>query len=180
MNKNIEKEFKILVTKKQFEQLCERYENLYFENQTNVYFDTEDQQIQKLKGAMRIRTKNNQHIFTLKMYDGEDLLEYECEVKENNIDCLQQENIIQLLHSYHIYGNFIETAKLETQRAVVVDEYAELCFDISKYNHTTDYEIEYEFKKEHDGFTRFNAILAPLGITYEKNCISKIQRALSK
>ena len=40
MNKHVEKEYKMLVNKEQFDKLCSLYENLNFITQTNTYYDT--------------------------------------------------------------------------------------------------------------------------------------------
>ena len=74
---------------------------------------------------------------------------------------------------------FFKIAELHTQRAVYESEFAELCFDISTYHGKTDYEIEYEYKKEHDGLSIFQDIMKQINVVYEKNCISKIQRAIN-
>lgn len=180
MNKNIEKEFKILVSKEKFNMLCKMYEPLTFIKQVNQYYDTPDNLIRKKNGAMRIRSKNNKNIFTLKLFQDNKLLEFECEVKENSINALNHPEIIALLNTYQINGPFIETASLTTYRAMVIDDDAELCFDENFYNGNTDYEIEYEFKRDHDGFSKFNQILQKVGLSYETNCPSKIGRALNK
>ena len=57
---------------------------------------------------------------------------------------------------------------------------AELCFDYNEYGDNSDYEIEYEYKTEHDGKNKFNEILLEIGLHYEKNCSSKIARALAE
>lgn len=67
MNKHVEKEYKMLVSKEQFDKLCGLYENLNFITQTNTYYDTVNGDIQKKKGAMRIRERNGRFLFTLKM-----------------------------------------------------------------------------------------------------------------
>lgn len=180
MNKNIEKEFKILLSKDKFDLLCEMYKPLTFTKQINQYYDTENNLIRSKHGAMRIRTKDHKHIFTLKLYENNELLEYECEVKENSVHSLSHPDIVSLLNTYHIVGPFVETASLTTNRAMVINEEAELCFDENFYNDTCDYEIEYEFKKEHDGFNKFNQILDKVNLHYESNCKSKIERALNK
>ena len=64
--------------------------------------------------------------------------------------------------------------------SVFESEFAELCFDINYYNDKIDYEIEYEYKANHDGFTLFNSILSSIDLPYTKNCKSKIQRALGR
>lgn len=178
MDKNIEKEYKILLTKQQFEKLSSFYEPLTFKNQVNVYYDTHDNKIRSLKGAMRIRTKEGQHTFTLKMFSEEGLQEFECSLKENSLLALNNKEITLLLENYNIQGPFQTIATLSTNRAIVETEEAELCFDISEYNDTSDYEIEYEYKKEHNGLEIFNKILSKINVHYDKNCSSKIARAL--
>ncbi len=178
MKKNIEKEYKILVTKEQFYSLLERYPNITFESQTNYYIDTENQMLRAMQGAMRIRHINNQYIFTLKLPSEKGLLEFEKEVASASLESLEDEKIKNLLEQYHIDGNFQFTTKLHTQRAIHRTPYAELCFDISTYNQITDYEIEYEYLCEHDGLQAFQDILKPIQVIYTKNCDSKIKRAL--
>lgn len=180
MNKNIEKELKVLVDKKQFTLLCKQYEPLTFIKQINQYYDTNDDAIKKKKGAMRIRTKQGKHIFTLKIQEGKNLLEFECEVKENSLKALNNKEIISLLESYQIRPPFKQTVSLTTHRAVLESEDAQLCFDENFYNQQTDYEIEYEYKKEHDGVKVFNEILSKVNVTYVKNCSSKITRAMNR
>lgn len=180
MDNNIEKELKILVSKEQFYTLKESYEPLPFKTQINVYFDNENRTIEKKHGAMRIRTKNNKHIFTLKMHSEEGLREHECFVEQNDISSLNKKEIVDLLNSYEISGPFVSTAILKTDRAVYENEYAELCFDINYYDDCIDYEIEYEYKKEHDGIKVFNDILEKVNLIYTSNCKSKIQRALKR
>ena len=50
MDKNIEKELKILVNKEQFYELKKDYDPLEFETQINIYFDNEEHDIEKKKG----------------------------------------------------------------------------------------------------------------------------------
>ncbi len=135
--------------------------------------------IRKHKGAMRIRDVNGMHIFTLKMQSEEGLLEFEKPVPKNAITSLEDEEIQELLHRYQLQGPFFKIAELHTQRAVYESEFAKLCFDISTYHGKTDYEIEYEYKKEHDGLSIFQDIMKQINVVYEKNCISKIQRAIN-
>lgn len=180
MNKHIEKEYKMLVSKEQFDKLCGLYENLNFITQTNTYYDTVNRDIQKQKGAMRIRERNGRFLFTLKMrqenLDG--LCECECEVSENSVHALRSKEIVQLLQEYHIEADIIPLTTLVTKRAIVETENAELCFDISTYGSHIDYEIEYEYKRPHDGLSVFQKLLDQVQLVYVKNCTSKIQRAL--
>ena len=46
---------------------------------------------------MRIREIDEHFIFTLKLWKKQQLYEYECEVKNNSIEALQNEQIVMLL-----------------------------------------------------------------------------------
>lgn len=179
MNKNIELEYKVLVTKEQFEALYERYNKPSFRTQVNVYYDTLDMAIRKTRGSMRIRDLYDRHIFTFKMGSQFGLLEFEKDVPSNSLESLEDEEICNLLARYHFHGPFKQLTKLKTQRAIINTGNAELCFDISEYNGHMDYEIEYEYLKDHDGLHDFQAILDTINVTYTHNCSSKIVRALA-
>lgn len=177
MEKHIEKEYKILVDKQQFHKLLSLYPKKDAVLQVNYYYDNEAMDIMHHHGAMRIREKEGIYIFTLKMYINHDLMEYECEVKHNHPDIFTTSEIKGVLNQFHIQGPFSLINRLETYRIMYEYEDYELCFDENYYHHTQDYEIEYEYKKAHDGYTNFNTILNPIGLTYTQNCVSKIQRA---
>lgn len=179
MKNEIEKEYKILLSKEDFTKLCSYYKDLKFIKQVNTYFDTNDHAIQQMHGAMRIREKSGIYIFTLKMHSDAGLMEHECTVPMDTMDVFNLPEIKKLLDMYQIHGPFCKTAICVTERAVVETENAELCFDINEFhNGIVDYEIEYEYKKEHDGLKVFNDILSQIRISYTSNCISKIKRAL--
>lgn len=179
MNFNIEKEYKCLVSKEQFETLLKYYPGVSFQTQTNTYFDTADLTVKQLKGAMRIREVKQQFLFTLKLPGKAGLQEFECFVPNDRITTFENhEEIVELLSSHGIHGPFQMLCQLTTKRGIVYLPNAELCFDINYYGDQCDYEIEYEWTKAHDGLTQFNQILAPIHLSYEKNCDSKIKRAM--
>ena len=178
MNNNLEIEHKLLVDKESFYKLYHMFHEPDFFTQVNVYYDTQHNDVRKMRGSMRIRDIKGEHIFTLKVHTPVGTIEHEKKVKDNSIYSLNDEEITKLLAQFHIQGPFKELTKLKTERAIYNSKEAELCFDISTYNGKKDYEIEYEYKKDHDGFKAFNEILARVGLHFETNCTSKIQRAL--
>lgn len=180
MNKNIEKEYKILVTQEQFEELLKEYPEAVFQKQVNTYYDTKDFTIRNNHGAMRIREVKDTCIFTLKKHTSEGVLEYEIVVNENSIAVFEQDEIKELLSSLDVHDTIIPLTTLTTYRAMIDTGYAELCFDYNEYGSIKDYEIEYEYKKAHDGRSIFNQLLSKVNLHYEKNCTSKIQRALDQ
>lgn len=178
MNVNIEKEYKILVTKEQFVRLLQEYPQAAFKKQVNTYYDTANLAIRRAHGAMRIRTLEDRFLFTLKRHSAEGVMEYEKDVPANDISAFSDAEIRALLQSISIQGPIQKITELTTYRAVIDTGNAELCFDYNRYGDHEDYEIEYEYKQEHDGLSVFNAILAKAQLTYTKKAKSKIQRAL--
>lgn len=179
MKNNLEIEYKLLVNSKQFEKLCACYPQAVFIRQMNIYYDTANHDLKSAKCAMRIRDKNGEHLFTFKA-PGErnGKLEFEKNLNENSIDALKDSEIQTLLSKYISNFDIIEIGRLVTYRAVIEIDHAELCLDVNLYNDKIDFEIEYEWKDEHDGLTCFNKILSQIGLSYIKNCKSKIARCL--
>ncbi len=178
MRVNIEKEYKILVTQTQFECLLAHYPQAVFRKQVNTYYDTINNDLRRVRGAMRIREINDQYIFTLKMVTDQGLIEHEMFVNGNHVDVFNHPDIQALFSKYRLSLPVHETARLTTHRAVIANDDAELCFDYNTYGDHHDFEIEYEYKREHDGLSAFQAILRPANITYHENCASKLRRAL--
>ena len=169
---HIEKEYKVLVTKAQLENLLACYSNYQIKNQTNYYFDTIPALKQK-NIAVRIRTLNDKYIFTLKHLSNHGLEEYEREIKNFDIN---DPNIQPILAKFAIKDLFL-SGQLHTTRYQIDDEYGSLCLDINTYNQKVDYEIEYElFDDQKDYLQHFKTILAQANISYQPNHISKTQR----
>lgn len=179
MNNNLEIEYKLLVDRRQFEKICSLYPNAIFKRQMNVYYDTLNSDLRKNHCAMRIRDKGDEHLFTLKAPGEKDgKLEFEKLLSENSVHALEDSEIKELVSRYITNFDFVETGRLVTYRASIDLEYAELCLDVNLYNDIVDFEIEYEWKNDHDGRTCFNEILASAGLVYTSNCKSKVARCL--
>lgn len=177
----IEKELKTLVSKEQFENIVNSYEFSKSWKQTNTYYDTEEKDIKAKGGAMRIRKIGDKKIFTLKIrIDAITLHEYEKEIDCDSIEEIQDKEVLEWIKSLNLNKKFYATTTFDTYRRIYETENAELCADETIYDGTyKDYEIEYEYKKEHDGIKEFNSILSHFGLSYEKNCPSKIARAFN-
>lgn len=182
MSKPVEREFKVLLSKKQYEILLHSYDYSEIRNQTNQYYDTKDGFIKNFGGAMRIRYLNNNHIFTLKIRnDSTSNIELEKQIDTDNIQNIQDPEVLNWIREYHISLKDIhKTFKVHTVRNVYETEDAEICLDKTTFNNDiTDYEIEYELKNSNGSIEKFNEFLKPAGIVFEKNCPSKIARAAS-
>lgn len=178
MTKPIERELKLLVSKEEFHSLLKTLPFSEPWTQTNTYYDSADQIIRKQGGALRIRTIGSKHILTLKIRKDEIThYEYEKEIPTDQLEKIQDPEILGWLKEYHIPSNLKKTAQFTTIRQVYECENAELCADETEYTDHIDYEIEYEYHRNHDGISEFNQILAQIGQKYIKNCPSKIARA---
>jgi 4-methyl-5(b-hydroxyethyl)-thiazole monophosphate biosynthesis len=173
MQKNIEKEYKVLITEKQFQILLNEYPDNKLKDQTNFYFDSYPSLFEK-NIAIRIREIDRKHIFTLKYLNKNgDLEEYERELSKFDIN---DPSLKDIYDKFGI-GTLFQIGKLNTQRYQIDDQFGSLCMDKSNYNGITDYEIEYElFNHRSDRLGRFKNILSKANIEYIPNTISKIVR----
>ena len=178
MINNIEVEYKILVSKENFDKLSNLYPNKTFNKQVNTYYDTKNNDLRRMHCGMRIREKDNKFLITLKVPTLRGHEEFECYVQENSANMFKTSDIHLILEKLGIHEDVIAIGECTTYRAVIETDKAELCFDINEYNGITDYEIEYEQTCDHDGITEFNKILSQVGLTYFRNCPSKIKRTL--
>lgn len=180
MEKNIEKELKVLVSSKDFFTLLKQTPDVHVVKQINTYFDSEDFSVRKSRGSMRIRQIGDTHIFTLKKHGREGVMEFEKELPDSSLASLEDPEVQHLLRYYRIEGPFEVKAQLTTYRGTHETPEANICFDRNIYSGVVDYEIEYEYKFEHDGVTLFNEFLKPINKVYKRNCTSKIRRAINK
>ena len=115
MYDNIERELKLLVDEKVYNELLHSYDFHNPITQTNTYFDTDNQDVKKQHGAVRIRTIQDKKIFTLKIRKDEYThYEFEKEITTENINDIIEiyERCVKIpVHVRHPYaGNLVFTA----------------------------------------------------------------------
>lgn len=180
LDKFIEKELKILVSKNQFQKILNSYDFKKPIFQTNTYYDTENRYIKSQNGAMRIRTIGNTNIFTLKIRKDElTHYEYEKEIDTNHLNQIQDPEILSWIKQFNIPLDVKNIVSFSTERYTYDFPNGQLCADITSYESHKDYELEYEYTEDHDGIAVFNQILKPIDLEYQKNCSSKIARAFN-
>lgn len=178
MDKPIERELKILISQEDMNTIIQSYPFSQPWMQTNAYYDDINNTVKNKGGAVRIRTINDKHIFTLKIRKDEIThYEYEKEIDTDQFENITDPEIKEWLRTYDIPFNLRKIVSFTTIRRIYSFEDAELCADITEYETHKDYELEYEYHRNHEGISEFNQILAKIGIKYEKNCPSKIARA---
>ena len=180
MYNQIERELKCLLDPEQYEFILNSYDFPIKIHQNNTYYDTIDGCLKNRQSAMRIRTIDSKYIFTLKIRtDDITLIELEKEVQDNKIEhAFEDQEIANWIQIHSIPTDVIKTVDFSTERKIQPLENAELCLDQTNFYGHIDYEIEYEYTKEHDGIAEFNRILHPFHMEYIKNCPSKVARAV--
>lgn len=175
-----ERELKILLTKDQYETLLNTYPFEKTIVQKNVYYDTDKETLKNEKKAFRTRTIGSENLVTLKLpIDEITKEEFEFPVSSSKLNEIRKEELTEVLPYLPDLKDLHPIAEIETTRSLLETDYGTFCLDLNKFGSITDYELEYEYKKDHDGIKALNEFLTPTGLHYEKNCTNKIARAMA-
>lgn len=181
MNKHIEIEYKILLTKEIFHKILESYSHDDGYSQTNYYFSHPS--FQQKRYMLRIRKKNNTYELTLKRpYQGEKLEINVPLTKKEKDAFMHHENIsneiIDFLKSENIFiEDLQQDFSLTTYRYDIPLVEGILSLDINTYLNQKDYELEFEVYDKIEGYQKFLEIIKPFHLQYTHNCLSKVARA---
>lgn len=189
MNQEIEREFKNLLTKDEFEQLLLdlQLEEKDAIKQTNIYFDTEDFRLKEMRMGLRIRQYEDRGELTLKS----PLQQNE---KLETTDFLTFEQAEELVKAGHILldghvadhlraagvdpTTLVPIGQLSTLRYAFPGEGGVFFLDKSFYQDQLDYELEFEADELAEGAKTFAGFLDEHGIKIRKTA-QKIERMLS-
>ena len=152
--KQLEIEFKSLLHEKDYLRLCDYYQLTAknYHTQTNVYFDTADQQLRNLKCGLRIRKYDTYGEITLKTPQAVGLLEItdQLTLEETN-DWIARQSLPstgavadELKRLAIELSNLTVLAELTTKRAEFAIAEGLLALDESWYGNAHDYELELE------------------------------------
>ena len=178
MSQNIEREFKNMLTKEEFNQLKSHFQvkSSDFIKQENHYFDTLNFALKEKGCALRIREKKGRFEMTLKQPHPEGLLE------TNQILSDEQANV--LLNGGQIMDGIVKaqittlnvnTDDIQYFGSLITDRvefpYLEglLVLDFSSYLNVQDYEVEYEVSNRDIGESTFLNLLSKLNIPIRKS-----------
>ena len=187
----IEKEFKNLLTKAQYEAIADDYQSVFKKDvtQTNSYYDYEGL-LQQYKMALRIR-----------IVEGKETGEITLKIPQSSLEVLEYTEVlpVDILNAYNHDKQFAlptslqetlenkgitlqtvnQTALLTTHRLEgALSENEWLVLDESHYNGKVDYEMEMEVRSLELGEPVFLGILEKYKIE-RRQAESKIKRALS-
>ncbi len=184
LKQEIEIEFKNIVTKEEFDRLRSHFQLTedQFVSQENHYFDTPVFSLKDCGAALRIRSKKDKSVLTLKQPHQEGLLEtHEALTNEQAKELLDgsakipstiQQLITDLQVDSHALTYF---GTLRTSRAEIPYKNGLLVLDHSFYLGTEDYELEYEVTDANEGAKYFEQLLTELDIK-KKPMENKIRR----
>lgn len=183
MEKNKEIEYKILVSKETFTQICQFYPKHHTYTQVNYYL-TSPQLAQK-RYALRIREKNGTYEMTLKIPQGFAKMEHNEMITKAEFEKIEKGEMIDneitrlLTNQGFDLSQIKQEYALKTIRHDIPLEYGMLSMDENFYNGHHDYEFEFEVNDEKQGALQFEALCDRFHLTYQGNCDSKIKRVLS-
>jgi len=185
MTQELEIEFKNLLTKEEFSDLC-LYFNLSdekFITQENHYFDTPTFSLKEKGAALRIRQKKQKNILTLKEPAEIGLLETHQPLNTEEVEIALQSSIlpksgpvIERLTYLNINIESIQYfGSLTTNRAETHYKNGLLVLDHSRYLNKEDFEVEFEVQDEKLGKKQFHSLLQMHSIPLRKT-ENKIKR----
>ena len=183
MEENLEIEFKILITKDIYNRIINEYPPNRTYQQTNHYLL--HPRLSKLRYSLRIRDKNNQFELTLKQPQKQGTLETNLMIDQETKDKILNHQLVEnevfdKLKPLNLNSMmFITDYYLTTIRHEIVTNEGLICVDFNSYNHLYDYELEYEVNDYQTGKQAFLDFIGQYNLTYEHNCMSKINRMLT-
>lgn len=189
MSQNIEKEFKNLLNKEEYEALIVAFDLDETEptKQTNIYFDTPDFKLKGLNSGLRIRMYEDKGEITLKTPIQEN------EKLETNDDLtLDEAKTLVEAHRMKASGNVADKLKglgIAPEDLVIIGQLSTIRYDFpgdkgtffldkSFYQDQMDYELEFESESLEEGALIFQNFLKLHGIKVRK-AKQKIERMLA-
>lgn len=181
MQKQLEIEFKSLLTKEEYERLIEQFAGNKISTQTNHYFDTPRFSLKAAEVALRVREKDTLEI-TLKRKKRYAIVEHNILISSDEFKQFREDGIVpseEIKNEiYDIIGQqkLVNFLSLTTHRMSFPYKKGTLAIDKSEFLGVTDYEIEYEAKNYASGKKEFIEIITELDFLYKKS-EPKIKRA---
>lgn len=177
MDTNLELEFKVLLTRSQYERLVMRFNTSAVFRQINSYYlySDPDKRI-----SVRIRAVDGSRTLTFKLPEGQARREVNFHLNPRERSVFERLDVRTFLEANALNGTFESIGKLTTDRILVREPHGELCLDKNRYLGTTDYELEYEVTGDPDiAYERFLEILRLENIDYQP-ASAKYARFLKK
>lgn len=183
MTKDLEIEFKTLLTKEEYVKLCTKFQDCKRNLQINYYFDTSRFTLKATDIGLRIRMMDkDKYIITLKKKKGYALQEFNETIDNATFEEILKTGIIPVPEIQNELNDIIKGQllvnymSLSTYRISLPYKKGYLAIDKCKYVNKVDYELEYEAQTYEAGKREFIEIIREFGIAYKKSQ-PKIKRA---
>lgn len=164
MSKELEIEYKNMLTKPEYEQLLSFFNFTEDDSvtQQNLYFDTPDFRLKKMESALRIRHKNGHYECTLKIPAPEGKFEITDSLSAGQAKEITEgasfpaPEVEAVLKEKEVdWTSLVHIGTLTTHRIEVEYNQGLLVLDHSEYLDTEDFEVEYEVTNAETGKRRF-------------------------
>lgn len=175
----IENEFKIMLTKEQYEKLLSEYD-FSTVTQTNHYYDTDRLEMSERHITVRVRELDGKFFLQMKLPTGRELSRVEL---SRELDGLPERLSGELLKTLanEDFPALKRLGSLTTTRSIRKFDGGEIDLDRSEYFGKVDHEVEIEFTDEQAASEVLNEITKTLGIKPDSNvCTGKIRRFLEE
>lgn len=175
MTKELEIEFKNLLTEEEYENLLVRfgYSTEDAHTQINHYFDTADFQLRDKRSALRIRQKGNTYECTLKTPAENGYYEITDALNPQQVEDIFKKRsfaapeVTEALQELGLQADLLEfLGSLTTHRIEFPYQSGLLVLDHSEYLGTEDFEIEYEVADFEEGKRRFQRFLKDFEVPF--------------
>ena len=189
MSQNVEKEFKNLLNKEEYEALIVAFDLDETEptKQTNIYFDTPDFKLKGLNSGLRIRMYEDKGEITLKTPIQEnEKLETNDDLTLDEAKTLVEAHLMKATGNVAVKlkglgiapGDLVIIGQLSTIRYDFPGDKGTFFLDKSFYQDQMDYELEFESESLEEGALIFQNFLKLHGIKVRK-AKQKIERMLA-
>ena len=175
----IENEFKIMLTKEQYEKLFEIYD---FKTivQVNHYYDTDDLQMSARHITVRVRELDDKFFLQMKLPANAEFSRVELEKELDGVPEILAGFVLTAVFDVDC-PELKHIGTLKTTRSIWKFDGGELDLDRSEYFDKTDYELEIEFTDEQAARGMLSDITERLGITPSSDvCPGKVRRFLEE
>lgn len=176
----IENEFKIMLSKEQYEKLLAMYDWDEVIEQTNHYYDTDDLRLSQERVTCRVREIAGEFFLQVKMPAGREFSRVELSEKLPSLpEIITKDELLKL--SERELFDVKRIGQLFTKRCVKRFDGAEIDLDKSVYFSKTDYEAEIEFTDENAARKILSEIKSRIDMNGAQDvCAGKVRRFLEE
>ncbi len=175
----LEIEQKALITKEEHDRLVQEHQVIKTIEQSNIYFDTDEDYFKTLSSALRVRKIEDKYELTLKIKAAQNggHTEHNFEIDRETLDYMIHEQRVP-----HQLYNIVDKHLILTKHAIIVTERKLINFDnhiveldLTDFGNKIDYEIEIESEDLNTATSTMDKFLKENNIEFRKSS-SKIKR----